>query len=939
MLEGIAIIGMAGRFPGAASVSELWRNLCDGCESIRTFTDDELIANGVNQELLKDPTYVRARAVLDDVDLFDAAFFGFTPRDAELTDPQHRLFLEACWQALEDGAVDPATARGNIGVFAGCSMNTYLLANVLASRKSVESFTRGFQVDGYNILVGNDKDYLATRVAYKLNLRGPAITIQTACSTSLVAICQAVAALNSFQCDMALAGGVSISFPQVRGYLYEEGAIASADGHCRAFDAAAQGTVFGSGCGVVLLKRLADAVADGDPIYAVIKGAAVNNDGGGKVSYMAPSPEGQADVIALAHALAGVTADEISYVEAHGTGTPLGDPIEIAGLTQAFQATTDKKQFCWLGAAKTNFGHLESAAGVTGLIKTALALHHRELPATLHFKNPNPQIDFANSPFKVVASRTSWEGVPLPRRAGVSSFGVGGTNAHVVLEEAPERAPAGPSRPVQLLVLSTRSPKSLDASAENLACWLERGPTPEAFADASFTLATGRRVFDHRRVVIASDAAGAATLLRNPDPKRVFNQERRSPQPRVAFLFPGQGSQYVNMGRELYVSEPVFRECIDDCCRMLEPHLDLDLRTLLHPAADLEASASEQLNLTSFTQPALFVIEYALAKLWMAWGIQPSALVGHSIGEFVAAVLAGVMTLNDGLRLVAARARLMQAQPSGAMLSVRLPEADLRSLLDDSLAVAVINSPKNCVASGTHEAIAALQEKLQAAGVASKPLHTSHAFHSPMMQPVLEAFESEVRSIRLAPAAIRAVSTMTGGWIEAKDWADPAYWTAQLRHSVRFADAVEVLALEPDMILLEVGPGQVLSTLAQQHPSRSKDQPVVPSMPPVQKPGETEAMLRALGRLWLAGVAPDWAGFYSNERRNRLALPGYAFEHRRFWVDASACSQEEHIEIRLEGTGEDGDGVEATIFRQLAAMREQLDRLTPKGPAQSQLLD
>jgi acyl transferase domain-containing protein len=925
-LDGVAIIGMAGRFPGARGLAEFWSNLRNGVESIRRFSDEELLATGVPASLLSDPSYVRARAVLDDVEMFDFGFFGMTPREAELTDPQQRLFIECCWEALQDAGVEAGGT--NAGVFAGCSLNTYMLGHVLGRPGEAAQFLRGFQVEGYPVLVGNDKDYLATRVAYKLNLRGPALTIQTACSTSLVAVSQAVAALNTYQCDLALAGGVSISFPQTRGYRYEEGSIASADGHCRAFDAEARGTVFGAGCGVVLLKRLAEALADGDPIYAVIKGAALNNDGSAKQSFMAPSPDGQAEVIALAQALAGVSADTVSYIEAHGTGTPVGDPIEVAGLTQAFRATTDRTEFCWLGTAKSNFGHLEIAAGVTGLIKTALALQHRELPPTLHYQTPNPNIDFAATPFKVVSRLEPWEGVPLPRRAGVSSFGVGGTNAHVVLEEAPVVEPSGSSRPQQLMLVSARSSEALDRSADALAARLAEGGEPAWFADAAFTLMTGRRAFPHRCAVVAPDAAAAAERLSAGEVRWMVRGEERAQPPEVAFLFPGQGSQHVNMGRELRQTEPVFRDALEECARLLAEPLGLDLLSVLHPDTGDEERAQEALAQTQLAQPALFAIEYALARLWMSWGIRPAVLVGHSVGEYVAAVLAGVMPLGTALSLIAARSRLMQSQPPGSMLSVRLPEEELRAELDEALAIGVINTPRACVVSGPAPEVAALKARLQAKGVACKPLHTSHAFHSRMMEPVLEAFEREVRAASLGTSSIPAVSTLTGRWIRPEDWAEPGYWSRQLRHTVRFSDAVAALADRPGLVLLEVGPGQVLSILAQQHPARPKDQSVIPSLPPPGQSGETESLLLALGKLWTFGVSPDWQAFHAGQNRRRVHLPAFALDRQRCWMPAAVTQpMGESSAPRHEAS------LNETILFQLNVMMEQLDRFAERGTA------
>ena len=887
---GIAIIGMAGRFPGARNVGEFWRNLCEGRESIRTFTDEELLATGVIPELLKDPAYVRSRAVLDGVDEFDAGFFGYTPRDAETTDPQQRLFLECAWTALEDAACDPARFDGVAGIYAGSSLNTYFLGHVLQDRQSVEDFMRAFQADCYHLLVGNDKDYLATRVAYKLNLRGPAVTIQTGCSTSLVAVSHACAALLSQQCDLALAGGVSVSFPQTRGYLYQEGAIPSADGHCRAFDAEATGTVFGAGVGVVVLKRLSDALAAGDPIYAVIKGTAINNDGSDKVSFSAPSVNGQAEVVALAHAQAGVTADTIGYVEAHGTGTPLGDPIEVAALTQAFRAKTDRKQFCALGSLKTNVGHLESAAGVTGLIKTALAVKSGVIPPSLHFQKPNPKCDFENSPFYVAAQLAEWKNSESPRRAGVSSFGVGGTNAHVILEEPPA-APAAArgleGNQAQLVVLSARTESALQRLTENLATHLEQNPSLQ-LADVAYTLQIGRKEFPQRRVLIANDVAEAAAKLKSIDARSVFSGRINPQAPSVVFLFPGQGAQFVGMGRELYHAEPVFKARMDRCCEILAPFLGLDLRAVIYPPEDQESAVPEQLRATSLAQPALFALEYALAGLWQSWGIQPAAMVGHSIGEFVAAVLADVMSLEDGLALVAERGSLMQRLPGGGMLSVRLPEAKVFPMLSGNLSVSVINSPKHCVVSGPQADIALFQQMLEAQEVACKPLRTSHAFHSAMMEPATSPFAERVRQFQLQPARFPIVSTQTGQWIQPTDWTDPDYWARQLRQPVRFSDALATLLKDDGIILLEVGPGQTLTTLALQHPERRKEHLVIASMPPVEKPGELAATRTALGRLWLAGHRVEWDTVAPHQWRRRVSLPSYPFERQRHWLNPPA---------------------------------------------------
>ena len=578
-MEEIAVIGLAGRFPGARNIAAFWENLRNGVESISHFSDTELELSSTDSQ---DSNFVKARGILEGVDLFDAGFFGIQPKEAELMDPQHRVFLECAWEALENAGYDSERYAGLIGAYAGLSLNTYLLYNLCANRGSIEQWINSHQLSAHPSLLGNDKDFLSSRVSYKLNLKGPSLTIQTACSTSLVAVCQACQALQTYQCDMALAGGVSISFPQKRGYLYQEGAMVSSDGHCRAFDAAAEGTVFGAGVGIVVLKRLTEAIADGDSIHAVIKGFGLNNDGSEKLSFMAPSVNGQAEAILSAQAMAGVEAESISYVEAHGTGTPLGDPIEIAGLTQAFRATTQAKGFCAIGSVKTNVGHLESAAGVTGLIKTVLALKHKLLPASLHFRQPNPRIDFEESPFYVNTRLSEWKRGQTPRRAGVSSFGVGGTNAHVVLEEAPPCEPSHPSRDWQLIALSARTASALETASSNLAACFENSPNVN-LADAAYTLQLGRQAFNHRRALVCRDLADGVAALGSKDSKRVLSEVLARRDPPVAFMFPGQGAQQVNMGLDLYRTEATFKEEIDRCAEILFPHLDVDLRTLLYP--------------------------------------------------------------------------------------------------------------------------------------------------------------------------------------------------------------------------------------------------------------------------------------------------------------------------------------------------------------------
>lgn len=844
-MDGIAIIGLAGRFPGAKDVPAFWDNLKNGVESITRFTDAELELTPPAGE----GPIVNARGVLEGADLFDAGFFGINPRDAEQMDPQQRVFLECAWEALENAGYDPAKIPGLVGVWAGASLNSYLLYNLCADRAYIERLVSGYQQGGPADFLGNEKDFLATRVSYKLDLRGPSLTVQTACSTSLVAISQACQALLNYQADVALAGGVSITFPQRRAYPYVEGAMASADGHTRAFDADAAGTVFSSGAGVVVLKRLDDAVADRDDIVAVIRGSAVNNDGAGKVSYTAPSVDGQAEVILLAQTLAGVTPDQISYVETHGTGTPLGDPIELAGLTQAFRAGgSTRNGFCAIGSLKTNVGHLETASGVAAVIKTALALRHRQIPPSLHFRSPNPKLDLPNTPFRVADRLLDWpsEG---PRRAGVSSFGVGGTNAHAILEEGPAPEPSAPSpRAEQLLVLSARSAAALDAAAANLATHLAAHPDLD-LADVAYTLQAGRREFTHRRAFLASAPIRAVTAVTQNAPS-------------VVFLFPGQGAQFAGMGAGLYAGEPVFRAEVDRCAGLLG-------------SDPLQAADLDQ---TQTTQPALFVFGYALAKLWMSWGIQPAAMLGHSVGEYVAACLAGVFLLEDALMLVATRARLVQALPPGAMLAARLPEAELAALLPAGVSIAAINSPGLCVASGAAEDIAALEAALDARKIPAKRLRTSHAFHSAMMDPAVAPFLELVRGLSLRAPTIPFVSNVTGRPITDAQATDPRYWASHLRGAVRFADGVATLAADPARIFLEVGPGQTLTPLVRQQGAAG-----VASL--VEKQDDGAAILLALGRLWTAGVAVDWNAFHAAPRR-RVPLPAYPFERQRCWVEA-----------------------------------------------------
>ena len=861
--NAIAIIGMSGRFPGARHVEEFWRNLAAGVESVRLLSDAELLAAGVSRKELAEPDYVKSGAVLEGLDQFDAAFFGFSPREASIMDPQHRLFLECAWEAMEHaGHVPGNPGAGAVGVFAGSGMNSYMIHNLLTNAPLMASA-------GLFLIrqTGNDKDVLATRVSYELDLRGPSISVQTACSTSLVAVHLACQSLLNQECDLALAGGVTIEFPHGQGYLYREGEILSRDGHCRAFDADSSGTVFSSGAGVVVLRRLEDALEDGDTIHAVILGSAINNDGARKVGYLAPSVDGQTEVVREALGVAGVSAAEISYVEMHGTGTRVGDPIEVKALTQAFSKDPVKSGACAIGSLKTNIGHLDTAAGVAGLIKTTLALRHGQIPPSLHFRKPNPLIDFEHSPFFVNTGLREWTRAGAPRRACVTSLGIGGTNAHVVLEEAPPIATAAEGEHgQQLLVLSAKTPTALARAAQNLFAHLREHPGLR-LQDVALTLQSGRKAFAHRRALVAASAEEAAQLLAQPSATRVFSGQAASAVPGVVFLFSGQGSQYLNMGRELYSSEPTFHHHLEQCFDGLAPDLGLNLRSLFYPEGDTN-TAAEKLAHTAYTQPALFSVEYALAQWWMERGVKPVAMLGHSIGEYAAACVAGVFSLEEGLRVSATRGRLMGAMPSGAMLSVAAAVDAVA--LGPELSVAAINGPQQIVVSGISAAIQKFASELEERGIASRLLHTSHAFHSSMMDPMLAEFRAEMSSIRLAAPKIPFVSNLTGTWITAAEATDPDYWVRHLRNTVRFSDGLKLLFREPGRVLLEVGPGQALTALARQHPERPKALKVLPSMRhPQDASSDTVCLLNAMGQLWIEGIEPRWEAL----RAGRQAAP------------------------------------------------------------------
>ncbi len=884
-MTDIAIIGLGAHLPGADGPDNYWNNLRRGVESIRLYSREELLAKGEAQYLLERPDYVPAAAPLDGFERFDAEFFGLSPKEAAIMDPQHRQFLEVAWEALENAGHPPSKANGPIGVYAGCGMGSYFYFNICSNRDLVDDV-------GMFLLrhTGNDKDFLSTRVSHIFDMKGPSVSVQTACSTSLVATHYATQALLTGECDLAIAGGVTIELPQHRGYIYKEGEVLSPDGRCHAFDHRAQGTVFGSGAGAVVLRRLEDAIRDGDHIWAVLKGTAINNDGAAKAGYLAPSVDGQAAAISEAHQMANVTADTIDYVECHGTGTYLGDPIEVAALTQAFAETTDETGFCKLGSVKTNIGHLDTAAGVASLIKTSLALHHREIPPSLSYEKPNPTIDFENSPFKVNDSLSEWVSHRGPRRAGVNSLGVGGTNAHAVLEEAPERTASEPSDwPFQLLAVSAKSKAALEGNAANLATHLETHPE-QYLADIAWSLHAGRHDFERRRVVVAETHEEAAAKLRENDPRHVFSHVALD-RPDKVFMFPGGGTQYAGMARDLYETEPVFAEWMDRGLEFLAPKIDYDIRALWLPNKGQEAAADAALQKPSVQLPLIMICEVALAQLWMSWGVKPAALVGHSMGENTAACVAGVMSFEDCIGLVHLRGRLFDTVPAGGMLSVALSAEELTPLLGRDLDLGAINAPLLSVATGPQEALDALEAKLKHREVECQRIQIDIAAHSRMLEPILDEFGTYLRAITLKPPQIPFTSNRTGEMITPEQAMSPDYWVDHLRGTVHFSECIGTLA-EKNRIFIEVGPGRAMAALASQHPLIEANQVTNTLRHPADDTADDAYFLAMLGRIWALGGHFDWEQYWGEEQRIRVPLPTYAFQRNSYFIEPGKAATE-----------------------------------------------
>ena len=877
-LQGIAVIGMAGRFPKANSIAEYWHNLKNGIDCASELTDEEILASGVPEDVINNPDYVKRGYLLNDIAGFDAPFFDYVPREAELLDPQARIFLECAQTALDDAGYDPDRFHGAIGVYAGSGINNYLLKNILTNPDIYE------RVLDFQAIISNDKDYLATRVNYKLNLTGPGIVVQTACSTSLVAVQLACQSLLTYQCDIALAGGVSLQTPRAKGYLYKEGEIFAPDGICRAFDKDATGTILGEGAGIVVLKRLDEAIEDHDHIRAVIRGAAINNDGSMRIGYTAPSVKGQSEVITMAHTLADVDAEDITYIEAHGTGTGLGDPIEVNALTRAFRMSTEKKNYCAIGSVKTMIGHLDVAAGIAGLIKTILALEYKKIPPTLNFTEPNPDLHIEQTPFFVADKLTEWNTNGKPRIAGVSSFGIGGTNAHVIVQEAPKIHTQESLIPWHILPISAKSKNALTNSTEQLADYFKHHPDI-SIADVAHTLQTGRRQFSHRRIAVCKDSPHAAEILKSLDASLCGSGTSDGSRKSIAFMFSGQGTQYANMCRGLYESEPVFKNIIDTCASAISDIVDFDLLTSLFMDPENQQEALK-INQTSVAQPALYAVECGLAELWKQYGIQPEMLIGHSIGEFSAAYESGVFSLEEGARIVAARGKFMQQMTPGTMMAIPLPEDEVKKYINGKVEIAVVNGPSITVVSGSKEAIADFDKMLQEKGIQGRHLHTSHAFHSKMMDAAVAPFVEEIKKYTLQEPTIPFISNVTGNWITAAQATDPQYWANHLRSTVRFAAGLETLCADKNIILLEVGPGNTLTSISRQQSDRVRSMPAIPSARhPRQKCNDAAYFMRAYGLLWTNGGDVDLAKIYQDEQRSKVMLPTYPFEHKQYWIE------------------------------------------------------
>jgi polyketide synthase PksJ len=904
----IAVIGMSGRFPGSANIEEFWENLKNGKEGVTFFTEEELKESGIRDIAIQNPRYVKAYGWWDEQLFFDAAFFGYSPSEAEFMDPQMRRFHECAYEALEDAGYDPSTYKKPIGLYVGAAANFPWQSNLDLSNNSAVFATSQL----------TDKDYLATRIAYKLNLQGPAITVDTACSTSLTAIHLSIQGLLSGDCDIALAGGITGLFYGKMGYWYEEGMILSSDGHTRTFDARANGSSLGDAAAIVVLKRYSDAIEDRDTIHAVVKGSAINNDGNRKAAYTAPSIDGQAYVIRTALRMAEVDPETITYVEAHGTGTTLGDPVEIEGLKAAFN--TQKKHFCRIGSVKSNVGHLEQAAGVAGFIKTVLALKHKQIPPSLCFESPNPKIDFANSPFVVNAQLTDWKRITpdIPLRAGISSFGIGGTNVHVILEESPgfsgsvdqwvsesvRNAPEGTgglaplqlalssNRPYQLILLSAKTETALEQMTQNLANHIKKHPDIN-LADTAYTLQVGRQVFPYRRMLVCPTENTRDTVdLLSTESRKLKTYHSKEDNRPITFMFPGLGSQYVNMGRDLYHHESIFRQQMDRCFEILKPLLSLDIKEIIYPSdrSDMSDQSDrsdqpDQIYQTEIAQLVIFIFGYALAKLLMEWGIKPDSMIGYSLGEYTAACISGVFSLEDALKIMVIRGELIKGLPQGGMLSVPLPKDRLEPLVKDfaaELSIAIDNGP-SCIVSGSSDAVAVFETEMKKMKLVCLRINASHGIHSQAMEPIAREFEAALAEVALGAPQIPFISNVTGTWIKAEEARNPSYWSTHLQKTVRFAEGIHQLSQQANSIFIELGPGRDLCSLLTNQPdSQLQHQAINLVRPPQTDLSDLYYLLSKVGQLWLRGTTIHWPTFYREERRHRISLPTYPFERQLY---------------------------------------------------------
>lgn len=876
----IAIIGFAGRFPGADSAQQFWHNIAAGVESVSFLSEDEIRSCGIPPSTYERPDFIKAVPVLSGAEEFDAEFFGYSPREALLLDPQHRLFLECVWSAVESAGYSPDLCPGTVGVFAGTSLSSYMLYHLLPflGHQHAE--------DVFQAMVGNDKDFLCTRVSYKFDWRGPSITVQTGCSTSLVALHLACQALHTLECDLAIAGGVSVQVPCRRGYIFQEGGVQAPDGHCRPFDEQAGGTLFGSGVGAVVLKRAADAVNDRDTIYAVVKGTAINNDGRRKLGFTAPSVEGQFEAIRTAMAFGEVAPETVEYVECHGTGTLLGDPIEAAALKRAFAGSGE--HYCAIGSVKANIGHLDAAAGIAGVIKVALALTHKYLPPSVNYSRPNPKLELTSSPFYINTEGRRWDSRFAARRAGVSSFGIGGTNAHAVLEEAPN-VTSGPSRVWQFLPLSAKTSAALERQTHELASWLETR-SDISIADAAYTLQVGRSVFSYRTAVVGRDRNDLIHALRTGDASQVFTDSRTLPSAAVVFMFPGGGAQHTGMGSDLYRSEPVFRGWVDKCAQYLDGYCGRDYRQYF---LDSALSNDSHMRETDVALPTLFIAEVAMAHMLIAWGIKPAALIGHSLGEYVAAYFSGVLSLEDALTLVVVRSQLMKTLPSGKMLSVSLPESDVRQALIPGVSIAAVNAPGQVVVAGDSESVDNFAERLARGDVEYRAIPIDVASHCHLVNGMSPAFTSFLKTLTFRTPTIPYISNVTGKWMAPDQPRTPEYWNSHLRETVRFSDGVRTLSESNYKVFIEVGPGHSL-TAACKVMGCLNDALLINAMRhQYDRRGDGASLIAAIAQLWVCGICPDWMQFYNAEHRGRVPLPTYAFQRRRYFVEQGKQRQEE----------------------------------------------